>query len=47
VEYQLETFGQVTADRAIEAFKAAAKYEVIVSSLSKEQEEKLKAAFAH
>jgi len=39
--------GQVTADRAIEAFKAAAKCEVIASNLSKEQEAKLKAAFAH
>jgi uncharacterized membrane protein len=39
--------GQVTPDRVIEAFKAAPKFEVIASNLSKEQEEKLKAAFAH
>lgn len=39
--------GQVTADRVVEAFKAAPKFEVIASNLSKEQEEKLKAAFAH
>src|SRR5215470_2295691 len=35
--------GQVTADRVIEAFKAAPKFEIIASNLSKEQEEKLKA----
>jgi uncharacterized membrane protein len=39
--------GQVTADRVIEAFKAAPKFEIIASNLSNEQEEKLKAAFAH
>ena len=39
--------GQVTTDRVIEAFKAAPKFEVIASNLSREQEEKLKAAFAH
>jgi uncharacterized membrane protein len=38
--------GQVTTDRVIEAFKTAPKFEVIASNLSKEQEEKLKAAFA-
>jgi uncharacterized membrane protein len=38
--------GQVTADRVVEAFKAAPKFEVIASNLSVEQEEKLKAAFA-
>lgn len=39
--------GQVTADRVVEAFKNAPKFEVIASNLSHEQEEKLKAAFAH
>ena len=39
--------GQVTADRVIEAFKAAPKFEIIASNLSKEQEEKLREAFAH
>ena len=39
--------GQVTADRVVEAFKAAPKFEIIASNLSHEQEEKLKAAFAH
>jgi uncharacterized membrane protein len=39
--------GQVTTDRVVEAFKAAPKFEVIASNLSKEQEEKLKTAFAH
>ena len=39
--------GQVTPDRVVEAFKAAPKFEIIASNLSKEQEEKLKAAFAH
>jgi uncharacterized membrane protein len=39
--------GQVTTDRVIEAFKSAPKFEVIASNLSKDQEEKLKAAFAH
>lgn len=39
--------GQVTPDRVIAAFKSAPKFEVIASNLSKEQEEKLKAAFAH
>jgi uncharacterized membrane protein len=38
--------GQVTADRVIEAFKAAPKSEIIASNLSHEQEEKLKEAFA-
>jgi uncharacterized membrane protein len=39
--------GQVTTDRVVEAFKAAPKFEIIASNLSNEQEEKLKAAFAH
>jgi uncharacterized membrane protein len=39
--------GQVTPDKVIEAFKAAPKFEIVASNLSKEQEEKLKAAFAH
>ena len=39
--------GQVTPDRVVEAFKAAPKFELIASNLSHEQEEKLKAAFAH
>lgn len=39
--------GQVTTDRVVEAFKAAPKFEVIASNLSRDQEEKLKAAFAH
>ncbi|HYT87618.1 MAG TPA: DUF1269 domain-containing protein [Gemmataceae bacterium] len=39
--------GQVTTDRVIEAFKTAPSFEIIASNLSKEQEEKLKAAFAH
>jgi uncharacterized membrane protein len=39
--------GQVTTDRVIDAFKTAPKFEVIASNLSREQEEKLKAAFAH
>jgi uncharacterized membrane protein len=39
--------GQVTTDKVVEAFKAAPKFEIIASNLSKEQEEKLKAAFAH
>jgi uncharacterized membrane protein len=39
--------GQVTTDKVIEAFKAAPKFEIIASNLSKEQEEKLKAAFAN
>ena len=39
--------GQVTTDRVVEAFKAAPKFEIIASNLSHEQEEKLKAAFAH
>jgi uncharacterized membrane protein len=38
--------GQATADRVVEAFKAAPKFEIIASNLSHEQEEKLKAAFA-
>jgi uncharacterized membrane protein len=39
--------GQVTADRVVEAFKAAPKFEIIASNLTHEQEEKLNAAFAH
>jgi len=39
--------GQVTVDRVVEAFKTAPKFEVIASNLSVEQEERLKAAFAH
>ena len=39
--------GQVTADRVVEAFKAAPKFEIIASNLSNEQEAKLKGAFAH
>ena len=39
--------GQVTADRVVEAFKAAPKFEIIASNLTHEQEAKLKAAFAH
>jgi uncharacterized membrane protein len=39
--------GQVTADRVVEAFKSAPKFEVIASNLSNQQEERLKAAFAH
>jgi uncharacterized membrane protein len=39
--------GQVTPDRVVEAFKAAPKFEIIASNLSHEQEERLKAAFAH
>ena len=38
--------GQVTADRVVEAFKSAPKFEIIASNLSMEQEAKLKAAFA-
>jgi uncharacterized membrane protein len=38
--------GQVTADRVVEAFKAAPKFEIIASNLSHEQEAKLRAAFA-
>jgi uncharacterized membrane protein len=38
--------GQVTTDRVVDAFKAAPKFELIASNLSKEQEERLKAAFA-
>src|SRR5215471_17195950 len=38
--------GQVTADRVVEAFKSAPKFEIIASNLSHEQEEKLRAAFA-
>ena len=38
--------GQVTADRVVDAFKEAPKFEIIASNLSNEQEEKLKAAFA-
>ena len=41
------TLGQVTPDRVVEAFKAVPWFEIIASNLSKEQEEKLKAAFAH
>jgi uncharacterized membrane protein len=40
-------YGQVTADRVVEAFKTAPKFELIASNLSHEQEEKIKAAFAH
>jgi uncharacterized membrane protein len=39
--------GQVTADRVVEAFKAAPKFEIIATNLSREQEEKLREAFAH
>jgi uncharacterized membrane protein len=39
--------GQVTTDRVVEAFKSAPKFEIIASNLSHEQEEKLKAEFAH
>src|SRR6516165_5236593 len=38
--------GQVTADRVVEAFKSAPRFEIIASNLSMEQEAKLKAAFA-
>jgi len=38
---------QVTVDRVVEAFKTTPKFEVIASNLSVEQEERLKAAFAH
>ena len=38
--------GQVTADRVVEAFRVAPKFEIIASNLSNEQEEKLMAAFA-
>jgi uncharacterized membrane protein len=38
--------GQVTVDRVVEAFKGGPKFEVIASNLSRDQEEKLKAAFA-
>jgi uncharacterized membrane protein len=39
--------GPVTTDRVVEAFKGAPKFEVIATNLSQEQEDKLKAAFAH
>lgn len=39
--------GQVTTDRVIEAFKSAPKFEVIASNLSADQEQRLKASFAH
>lgn len=39
--------GQVTTDRVIDAFKTGPKCEVVATNLSKDQEEKLKAAFAH
>ena len=39
--------GQVTQDKVVEAFKTAPKFEVVASNLTKEQEEKLKEAFAH
>jgi uncharacterized membrane protein len=39
--------GQVTADKVVEAFKTAPKFEVIASNLSHEQEARLKTAFAH
>jgi uncharacterized membrane protein len=38
--------GQVTADRVVEAFKKAPKFEIVASNLSNEQEAKLKEAFA-
>src|SRR5262249_7768837 len=38
--------GQVTTDRVVEAFKGAPKFEIVASNLSRDQEEKLKAAFA-
>jgi uncharacterized membrane protein len=38
--------GQVTADRVVEAFKAAPKFEIIASNLSHEQEAKLQEAFS-
>jgi hypothetical protein len=34
-----------TADRVVEAFKAAPKFEITASNLSHDQEDKLKAAF--
>src|SRR5262249_9091551 len=39
--------GQATPDRVVEAFKAAPKFELIASNLTREQEDKLKEAFAH
>jgi uncharacterized membrane protein len=39
--------GQRTTDKVVEAFKTALKFEIIASNLFKEQEEKLKAAFAY
>jgi uncharacterized membrane protein len=39
--------GQATTDRVVEAFKTAPRFEIIASNLSREQEEKLQAAFAH
>jgi uncharacterized membrane protein len=38
--------GQVTPDKVVEAFKAAPKFELIASNLTREQEERLKTAFA-
>jgi hypothetical protein len=38
--------GPMTADRVVEAFRAAPKFEIIASNLSNEQEAKLKEAFA-
>ena len=37
--------GAVTADRVVEAFKAAPHFELIASNLTREQEQKLKEAF--
>ena len=39
--------GFMATDRVIEAFKAAPKFELITTNLSTEQDDKLKAAFAH
>jgi NADH dehydrogenase len=39
--------GHAATDRVIEAFKAGPKFELIATNLSTEQDEKLKAAFAH
>jgi hypothetical protein len=37
----------MATDRVIEAFKAAPKFELITTNLSTEQDDNLKAAFAH
>ncbi len=37
--------GAVTADKVVEAFKAAPRFELIASNLTHEQEQKLKDAF--